>query len=212
MPLDTSRLPLRHRPARPSLDAVREQAGGELSHGRSRSPYLKETPRRLPAPTSISASFRTRPASTSSRTISATCSSARETQGERITIEGPCHRRLGYATTRCPGRDLAGQLRGPLQPSGRQPGRQADRRRVPRLGPDRHRLQDRHLYRSRPSSRARSSGRKGAKLMAPHINFWIVARGINIGLNTRMYFSDESGERGGPGAEHDRAGKCGGRR
>ncbi len=28
-------------------------------------------------------------------------------------------------------------------------------------------------------------------LMAPHITFWIVARGINIGLHTRMYFSDE---------------------
>lgn len=27
--------------------------------------------------------------------------------------------------------------------------------------------------------------------MAPHVNFWIVARGINLGLNTRMYFSDE---------------------
>ena len=27
--------------------------------------------------------------------------------------------------------------------------------------------------------------------MAPHINVWIVARGINTGLNTRMYFSDE---------------------
>lgn len=27
--------------------------------------------------------------------------------------------------------------------------------------------------------------------MAPHITFWIVARGINIGLSTRMYFSDE---------------------
>ena len=27
---------------------------------------------------------------------------------------------------------------------------------------------------------------------APHLNLWIVARGINIGLNTRMYFSDES--------------------
>ncbi|MFD1796620.1 protocatechuate 3,4-dioxygenase subunit alpha [Paracoccus aurantiacus] len=27
--------------------------------------------------------------------------------------------------------------------------------------------------------------------MAPHINLWIVARGINIGLNTRMYFEDE---------------------
>ena len=29
-------------------------------------------------------------------------------------------------------------------------------------------------------------------MMAPHVNFWIVARGINIGLNTRMYFADES--------------------
>jgi protocatechuate 3,4-dioxygenase alpha subunit len=33
-------------------------------------------------------------------------------------------------------------------------------------------------------------GRHG-RLMAPHINLWIVARGINIGLNTRLYFSDE---------------------
>lgn len=28
--------------------------------------------------------------------------------------------------------------------------------------------------------------------MAPHITMWIVARGINMGLNTRMYFSDEA--------------------
>lgn len=35
------------------------------------------------------------------------------------------------------------------------------------------------------------AGRSGHRDMAPHINFWIVARGINIGLNTRMYFSDE---------------------
>ena len=28
--------------------------------------------------------------------------------------------------------------------------------------------------------------------MAPHLNLWIVARGINIGLNTRMYFDDEA--------------------
>lgn len=26
---------------------------------------------------------------------------------------------------------------------------------------------------------------------APHINLWLVARGINIGLNTRMYFPDD---------------------
>ena len=30
------------------------------------------------------------------------------------------------------------------------------------------------------------------RMMAPHINFWIVSRGINIGLHTRMYFSDEA--------------------
>jgi protocatechuate 3,4-dioxygenase alpha subunit len=29
-------------------------------------------------------------------------------------------------------------------------------------------------------------------IMAPHLNLWIVARGINIGLNTRMYFGDET--------------------
>lgn len=32
---------------------------------------------------------------------------------------------------------------------------------------------------------------RGGRPMAPHVNLWIVARGINIGLNTRMYFSDE---------------------
>ncbi|WPZ12990.1 protocatechuate 3,4-dioxygenase subunit alpha [Nitratireductor rhodophyticola] len=29
------------------------------------------------------------------------------------------------------------------------------------------------------------------RLMAPHISLWIVARGINLGLATRLYFSDE---------------------
>nr|AAF65838.1 protocatechuate 3,4-dioxygenase alpha subunit [alpha proteobacterium Y3F] len=33
-------------------------------------------------------------------------------------------------------------------------------------------------------------GRSGQR-MAPHINLWIVARGINVGLNTRVYFEDE---------------------
>jgi protocatechuate 3,4-dioxygenase, alpha subunit len=34
-------------------------------------------------------------------------------------------------------------------------------------------------------------GRKGRKAMAPHVTFWLAARGINIGLATRMYFGDE---------------------
>ncbi len=36
------------------------------------------------------------------------------------------------------------------------------------------------------------AGRSGRKPMAPHVNFWLVSRGINIGLSTRMYFADEA--------------------
>jgi len=33
----------------------------------------------------------------------------------------------------------------------------------------------------------------GGRLQAPHVSLWIVARGINVGLNTRLYF-DDAGE------------------
>ncbi|MFI5011161.1 MAG: protocatechuate 3,4-dioxygenase subunit alpha [Hyphomicrobiales bacterium] len=48
------------------------------------------------------------------------------------------------------------------------------------------------LYSFETIKPGRVPGRHAGKPMAPHINFWIVARGINIGLNTRMYFSDEA--------------------
>ena len=32
------------------------------------------------------------------------------------------------------------------------------------------------------------------RLMAPHIALWIVARGVNLGLQTRIYFEDEDNE------------------
>ena len=32
---------------------------------------------------------------------------------------------------------------------------------------------------------------------APHITLWIVARGINIGLHTRLYFDDEAAANAG---------------
>lgn len=35
------------------------------------------------------------------------------------------------------------------------------------------------------------TGRDGRR-MAPHLSLWLVARGINVGLNTRMYFGDEA--------------------
>ncbi|MFN3260611.1 MAG: protocatechuate 3,4-dioxygenase subunit alpha [Pikeienuella sp.] len=31
----------------------------------------------------------------------------------------------------------------------------------------------------------------GGRLQAPHVTFWIVARGINLGLHTRMYFPED---------------------
>ena len=32
---------------------------------------------------------------------------------------------------------------------------------------------------------------RDGRLMAPHVSVWIVARGINLGLQTRLYFADE---------------------
>lgn len=34
-------------------------------------------------------------------------------------------------------------------------------------------------------------GRAG-RMQAPHLNLWLVARGINIGLNTRLYFPEDA--------------------
>ncbi|POT55239.1 protocatechuate 3,4-dioxygenase subunit alpha [Citrobacter amalonaticus] len=49
---------------------------------------------------------------------------------------------------------------------------------------------DSGLWRFDTIKPGRVVGRDGRE-MAPHVNLWVVARGINIGLNTRMYFSDE---------------------
>jgi protocatechuate 3,4-dioxygenase, alpha subunit len=48
------------------------------------------------------------------------------------------------------------------------------------------------LYRIRTVKPGAVAGRRGRKTMAPHVSFWIAARGINIGLATRMYFADEA--------------------
>ncbi|MDE2647096.1 MAG: protocatechuate 3,4-dioxygenase subunit alpha [Paracoccaceae bacterium] len=46
------------------------------------------------------------------------------------------------------------------------------------------------LYKFDTVKPGRVPNREGT-LQAPHITFWIVARGINVGLQTRVYFSDE---------------------
>ena len=48
------------------------------------------------------------------------------------------------------------------------------------------------LYTFETIKPGRVAGRHGRKPMAPHVNFWLAARGINIGLNTRLYFADEA--------------------
>jgi protocatechuate 3,4-dioxygenase alpha subunit len=50
---------------------------------------------------------------------------------------------------------------------------------------------DSGIYRFDTIKPGRVEGRNG-RLMAPHISAWVVARGINLGLNTRIYFSDEA--------------------
>ena len=47
------------------------------------------------------------------------------------------------------------------------------------------------LYRFETIKPGPVAGRTGHRAMAPHISLWIVSRGINIGLHTRLYFSDE---------------------
>lgn len=49
---------------------------------------------------------------------------------------------------------------------------------------------DTGIYRFDTVKPGRTPWRNG-RMSAPHINFWLVSRGINIGLQTRMYFSDE---------------------
>ena len=48
------------------------------------------------------------------------------------------------------------------------------------------------LYTFETIKPGRVAGRHGRKPMASHVNIWLAARGINIGLNTRLYFADET--------------------
>jgi len=113
-----------------------------------------------------------------------------QTQGERIAIEGTVTDGTGT-----PLRDVlleiwqanaAGKYN---HPGDRQPGKAVDPafRGWGRACSD----FETGLYRFETIKPGSVTGRNG-RPMAPHINVWIVARGINIGLHTRLYFSDEA--------------------
>jgi protocatechuate 3,4-dioxygenase alpha subunit len=111
------------------------------------------------------------------------------TRGERITIEGRV-----LDGTRTPVRDALVEI-WQANADGRY-NHPADRRNVPvdpdfrgwgRTGAD----FKTGLYTFETVKPGAVIGRH-TRMMAPHINVWIVSRGINIGLHTRMYFSDET--------------------
>jgi protocatechuate 3,4-dioxygenase alpha subunit len=113
-----------------------------------------------------------------------------ETQGERIRIEGTVTDGSGT-----PVRDVLLEIwqanaQGRYNhPADQQPGRSIDPsfRGWGRACSD----FETGLYRFDTIKPGAVAGRNG-RPMAPHINFWIVARGINIVLHTRMYFDDET--------------------
>ena len=51
---------------------------------------------------------------------------------------------------------------------------------------------DTGLYRFETIKPGATMFRDGVRKQAPHIHVWLVARGINLGLNTRIYFEDEA--------------------
>lgn len=113
-----------------------------------------------------------------------------ETKGERIAIEGTVFDGAG-----APVRDVLIEIwqanaEGKYQhPGDRQPGKAVDPsfRGWGRGCSD----FDSGLLRFETIKPGAVMGRNG-RPMAPHISLWIVARGINLGLHTRLYFSDEA--------------------
>ena len=187
-PARQPRLPLRHRAARPARDAVREPradgrrgaCGNERDATRTtRRARDRVADRRALRPHRPGAGGR--PASTSSRTTSATSWSTPRPKGERIRIEGRVFDGIGTRAEGRADRDLAGQRRGQVRPPGRPPGRQGGRSGTFAAGAAAAPTSRPASTPSTRSSRARSKAATAGP-MAPHINFWIVARGINIGL------------------------------
>jgi protocatechuate 3,4-dioxygenase alpha subunit len=114
-----------------------------------------------------------------------------DTRGQRITIEGRVLDGLG-----APGRDVlveiwqakaAGRYNHPADPQHNKP-LDPDFRGWGRTGTD----FATGLYRFETVKPGPVIGRRGHKPMAPHVNVWLAARGINIGLATRLYFGDEA--------------------
>jgi protocatechuate 3,4-dioxygenase alpha subunit len=114
-----------------------------------------------------------------------------ETEGERIRIEGRVFDGMGAPTRDVMVEIWQANAAGRYDhPADRQEGKALDPafRGWGRTGTD---FQT-GLYTFETIKPGPVAGRHGHKPMAPHVNLWVAARGINVGLATRMYFSDEA--------------------
>ncbi len=117
-----------------------------------------------------------------------------ETQGERIRIEGRVFDGIGTVLKDVLIESWQANAAGKYaHPADRQPGKSIDPnfRGWGRACTD----FETGIYSFETIKPGLVSGRfngESSRFMAPHINLWIVARGINLGLNTRLYFCDEA--------------------
>jgi protocatechuate 3,4-dioxygenase alpha subunit len=110
-----------------------------------------------------------------------------DTVGERITISGRIldgsGAAVGDAVVELWQCDADGSFAAPVRPNSNS---------VPSfLGWGRQPTSPEGVFRFDTIKPGRVPGPDG-QLMAPHVSLWIVARGINIGLQTRLYFEDEA--------------------
>ena len=113
-----------------------------------------------------------------------------DTEGERIRIEGRIFDGTGALVRDALVEIWQADAHGRFDhPADRQPGpRDAGFRGWGRTGTD----FETGLWSFETIKPGRIAGRSGHGRMAPHISLWIVARGINLGLATRLYFGDEA--------------------
>lgn len=108
---------------------------------------------------------------------------ADDTVGERITLTGRVLDGVGAPVSDAVIEIWQAQADGSLAPVPRNDGFRF-------TGWGRQPTQPDGTYRFETIKPGRVAG-PGGRLQAPHVSLWIVSRGINIGLQTRLYFADE---------------------
>ena len=113
------------------------------------------------------------------------------TQGKRIRVEGRIFDGTGALVRDALVEVWQAERRRPLRPP-RRPRRQGRATRPSAAGAAPAPTSTTGLWAFETIKPGPVAGRAGHRAMAPHLNLWIVARGINLGLSTRMYFGDEA--------------------